>query len=58
MSEAAVHGKSVTVVELCIQLRIIRQSITRITGQYRPPVDLKRIYIRISQEGGDTSAAN
>ena len=47
MPEAAVHGKSATVVELSIQLMVIRQSITRITGQHRPPVDLKRIYIRI-----------
>ena len=47
MPEAAVYGKSATVVEGCIQLRIIRQSITCITGQHRPPVDLKRTYIRI-----------
>ena len=47
MPKVAVHGESVTVVGLSIQLMIIRQSITRITGQYRLPVDLKRIYIRI-----------
>ena len=47
MPKVAVHGESVTVVGLSIQLMIIRQSITRITEQHRLPVDLKRIYIRI-----------